>query len=61
MTARAAALVLFSAAALASADESTAFEWEAMGTRMRLLVRGPDGAEAGARMFAAARAAVEGV
>lgn len=53
--------LVFVAAALMAADEPVAFEWAAMGTTMRLLVRGGDAREAGSAMCAAARAAVESV
>ena len=56
----AAALALFAGAAAAS-DRSSAFEWTAMGTRIRLTVRGDDAERAGAAMAAAARLALESV
>ena len=62
MMLRAAAVALASAAAaFAAEDAPVAFEWRAMGTTMRLLVRGDGAREAGEAMFAAARAAVEAV
>lgn len=48
-------------AAAAGGGEPVAFEWDAMGTRVRLLVRGEDAAAAGAAMRDAARAALEAV
>jgi thiamine biosynthesis lipoprotein len=45
----------------AGGDEATAFEWNAMGTRVRLQVRGEDAEAAGEAMRDAARAALEAV
>lgn len=55
-------LLLLSVAAVptATGTEPERFEWTAMGTRMRILVRGCD-AEAGRAAFVAAKAAVEAV
>ena len=50
-----AALAAVLAAALpARGDDPVAFEWNAMGTRVRLLVRGDGAEEAGSAMAAAA-------
>ncbi|MBQ3811036.1 MAG: FAD:protein FMN transferase [Kiritimatiellae bacterium] len=43
------------------ADAPATFEWNAMGTRVRLLVRGDDAKEAGAAMVAAASNTLEAV
>ena len=48
-------------AALAGGGDPVAFEWPAMGTRVRVLVRGENAAAAGEAMHDAARAAVEAV
>ena len=57
-----AALAAVLAAALpARGDDPVAFEWNAMGTRVRLLVRGDGAEEAGSAMAAAASNALEAV
>ena len=61
---RRAATLLFIAllaAGSGGAEPPVPFEWPAMGTRVRLLVRGDGAGEAGPRMRDAARAALEAV
>ena len=48
-------------ASIAASGEPAVFEWHAMGTRVRLSVRGDDAATAGEAMRDAARAALEAV
>ncbi|MBR6023305.1 MAG: FAD:protein FMN transferase [Kiritimatiellae bacterium] len=54
-------LLWMACAAVAGGGEPVAFEWNAMGTRVRLLVRGEDAEEAGGAMRDAARTALEAV
>lgn len=54
-------LLAMGCAFAAGGGEPVAFEWEAMGTRVRLQVRGEDAETAGAAMRDAARAALEAV
>lgn len=61
---RAASFLLFlylACASIAVGGEPAVFEWHAMGTRVRLSVRGEDAAMAGEAMRDAARAALEAV
>ena len=52
---------VLAAAGSGGAEPPVPFEWTAMGTRVRLLVRGDGAGEAGPRMRDAARAALEAV
>lgn len=54
-------LLCLTCASVAGGGEPAVFEWDAMGTRVRLSVRGPNAATAGEAMRDAARAALEAV